>query len=445
MWMDKIRTKLFLAAFIFGTPILLSAETIEVGPGKDFARIEEAYTKAKPGDVILVYPRLDNIPYEKVAIFVRKKNLTFRASGFGPMKKVLISGKGFEYSGKGNTPRALFQFNKGADNCTLDGFELTEAHNNTHNGAGVRINQANHVTIRNCNIHNNDMGIMSNGNGTSQAAINQIIENCIIHHNGSYKKPGYNHNLYLGGTSATVRFCDIHHSLTGHNVKSRAHYTRILYSYIHNSSNREFDLVNSVDTKRKNSDAVLMGNIIVKSPKCKGNKTVIHFGRDSGTSDHDGTIFLIHNTIITPFISPILMLSTARAKGVLTGNFICDGGIKQANQCIVATHKDGDMGNVRGTHNWFDRGFTLQRDTALPAKKNYFGQHASSPFVNQETHNYRPKASFKKGIPLNAIKYPRCPGTLKRGESPLAWQYVHPAGSEKRKIKQKPMLGAYDK
>jgi hypothetical protein len=48
----------------------------------------------------------------------------------------------------------------------LEGFELNGAHNATHNGAAVRINQANGVTIRDCLIHHSDMGIMSNGDGT---------------------------------------------------------------------------------------------------------------------------------------------------------------------------------------------------------------------------------------------------------------------------------------
>ena len=36
-----------------------SAATLEVGPGKRFARIEEANARAKPGDVVLVYPLAD--------------------------------------------------------------------------------------------------------------------------------------------------------------------------------------------------------------------------------------------------------------------------------------------------------------------------------------------------------------------------------------------------
>ena len=37
------------------------------------------------------------------------------------------------------------------------------AHNASHNGAGVRINQANDILVTHCEIHDNDMGVMSNG------------------------------------------------------------------------------------------------------------------------------------------------------------------------------------------------------------------------------------------------------------------------------------------
>ena len=174
--MNKVLSSLFLAAFFLVDPGPTCAGTLEVGPGKRFTRIEEANAKAKPGDVIRVYPRPNNAPYEKVAVFVRQKNLTFKAVLSGANKRVILSGKGFEYSGRGSIPRALFQFNKGADNCILEGFELKGANNKSHNGAGVRINQANHITIRNCDIHHNNMGIMSNGDGTPQTAINQVIE-----------------------------------------------------------------------------------------------------------------------------------------------------------------------------------------------------------------------------------------------------------------------------
>jgi hypothetical protein len=60
-WGPAVRGRL-AAAVLFGVSLVSatgSAATLEVGPGKPFARIEDANARAQAGDVILVYPRAD--------------------------------------------------------------------------------------------------------------------------------------------------------------------------------------------------------------------------------------------------------------------------------------------------------------------------------------------------------------------------------------------------
>ena len=302
------------------------AATLEVGDGKVFQQIEKAVIVAKPGDEIIVYPKQDGSPYRQTAVMVRTPNLTIRA--VDPLKPVELDGNGFVYSGRGNVPRAIFQFEPEASGCTLDGFRVINARNESYNGAGVRINQANDVTIRNCEIRNNDMGIMSNGEVSKQTAARQRIEKCKITNNGTTKDPGQNHNLYLGGTSVTVQECEIARSVTGHNLKSRAHLNFIVKNHIHDSGNRELDLVDGAGTTDvPGSDSFLIENTITKDSKCIGNKAVIHFGRD-GSASHDGTLWLIGNTIRTPFISPVADVSSGHGV-VFIDNMIDDTGVKQ--------------------------------------------------------------------------------------------------------------------
>lgn len=438
--MIRNQTYVFLAVTM--TSSMVFAAMLEVGPDKMFARIEEANEKAEAGDTILVYPREGNAAYDKVAVFVRRSNLTFKAVRDGDNDWVPLSGAGFDYSGQGEVPRAIFQFNKGSDNCVLEGFELSGAHNGSHNGAGVRINQANQVLIRNCRIHGNDMGIMSNGDGSSGSASDQIIEYCMIFGNGSYEAVGYNHNLYLGGSSVMVRHCEIYRSLTGHNIKSRAHYTRVQYCYVHDSANREFDLVDSVDTEKPGSHAVLMGNVIVKDSGCEGNKTVIHFGQDSKL-EHDGTIYLIHNTIVTPFVAPVVELSAAKAKAVFLGNFVCDSGMVQSGQTVVEGRAPGKESNASGVYNWFDRGFIKPGETELSPRDNYYGNHITDPFINPAAHNFRLVNQIRKGARIKDSDIPAWPGVTSLREFPLEWQYAHPASRQKRPREVKPAIGAY--
>jgi hypothetical protein len=425
-----------LALCQLGAATLAAAATLEVGPGKPLTRIEDANAKAQPGDVILVYPQANNQPYEQTAVFVRQKNVTFRGVPAEGKQWVPISGKGFDYSGRGSTPRAIFQFNDGSDHCTLEKFELMHAHNSSHNGAGVRINQADRITVSNCSIHHNDMGIMSNGDGQGHycKGVDQRIEHCVIHHNGDLADPGYNHNLYLGGTSVTVRFCEIHSSLTGHNFKSRAHHNRVEYCYIHDSANREFDLVDAADTARPQSHAALLGNVIVKHPQCPGNRGVIHFGQDGG-KDHDGTLHLCFNTIVTPFIASVVELSAPNAKASLVGNIIADGGARQAGQKLAGAGRGAKLENVAGHGNWLAGSFTFE-GTALDANLNRRERPAEAMFVDAAAHNFRLTATAAKGaavaIDAEKLAIPAVPGSAAPEGKPLAFQYKHPAGYEKR-------------
>jgi hypothetical protein len=377
---------------LVATAILLAASVahaadLAVGPGKTFGRIEDALAKAQAGDTILVYPLAGGAAYQKVAVYVDKGAITFRAVPGKAGERVALSGKGFDYTGVGRVPRAIFQFNPGADGCQIEGFELTGAHNDSHNGAGVRINQANTIMIRNCSIHHNDMGIMSNGDGTPVTAREQGIASCLIYSNGDPSDPGYNHNLYLGGTEVSITGCEIHSSLTGHNVKSRAHYTRVVGCYVHDSSNREFDLVDAKgDTTYPGSCAVLINNIIVKNPKCEGNKGVIHFGQDGG-NEHDGELTLLNNTIITPFISPVVALDASKARARIENNIIWDSGANQRGQVLIDVGKAG-KGAASGTSNWLAAGFA-ESVKGLGIEKTFLGKSGQAPpFVNPAKGDY---------------------------------------------------------
>lgn len=407
------------------------AAELKVGPEQAFAHIEDALTQARAGDMILIHPLPNHEPYAQVGLNITKPRLTLKAVG----GRVVLSGKGGDQNGRGALPRAIIQFSRGADGGRLEGFELTGAHNNSHNGAGVRINQANDVTIHDCVIHHNDMGIMSNGDGTQRTGVNQLIENCLIHSNGDTTEPGYNHNLYLGGTSVALVGCEVHSSLTGHNVKSRAHRTTVLACYIHDSANREFDLVDAQgDTTAPGSDAVLAGNIIVKARNCSGNRGVLHFGQDGG-KEHDGTLYLVHNTIVTPFVSPVVTLSSGKAHAQLFNNLFWDGDTKQRGQKLLLLLKPSSQ--VQGVGNWRSVGFSDGNGYAkifLPASL------VQPPFkdVVQGTYRFRERHS-------EFVDAGRCvPREVMALLGNKRLCYKPPQGSEACPEDGKPDLGAFE-
>ncbi|MCP5523040.1 MAG: hypothetical protein H7A46_16005 [Verrucomicrobiales bacterium] len=412
-----------------------------VSRGTAARTLEEAVAAARPGDTILVHPRPDNRPYERVALNLDTPRLTVRGVGEPAGNRVPLSGRGFDYSGRGRTPRAMVQFNAGADGCVLEGFDLSGAHNESHNGAGVRLNQANQVTVRDCVIHHNDMGIMSNGNGTPHAAVDQSIERCLVHSNGDPADPGYNHNLYLGGTSVTLLGCEVHSSLTGHNVKSRAHRTTVLVCFIHDAANREFDLVDARgDTDVPQSHAVLAGNVIVKAPDCAGNRGVIHFGQDGGHG-HDGTLFLVHNTIVTPFVSPVVQLSAEGTRAEFWNNLVSDGGARQHNQRLISS--DGVMaaGRIGGSCNRLAAGFVGPDFAALGLRDTGFLDAGGQlPFADPAHGDYRLVRKVT-GITEAGCVLPA--GLRELIGRPLP-QYGSPPGWRERSDEGKPDLGAFD-
>ncbi|MCG3128505.1 MAG: hypothetical protein CHACPFDD_03394 [Phycisphaerae bacterium] len=382
-------------------PLPARGATLTVGEGRQFATIEAANAAANPGDTIEVYAAAGDGVYRRPAVYVAKAGLRFIGQG-GDSTRIVLDGDGFDYSGVGSTPRAIFQVNAAADDVLIEGFELRNAKNASHNAAGVRINQASRATVRRCEIHHNQMGIMSNGAaGNPTSASGQLIEFCIIHTNGEPDEPGYNHNLYLGGTSVTLRFCEVRDALTGHNVKSRAHFNLFAYNFVRDSANREFDLVDAWDTARPHAHAVLLGNFIVKRDPLSGNSNVIHFGQDGG-GGHDGTLHLLHNTIVTPHYGAVVFLSAAGSRAELVNNVIFND--RQNGPRLYELANIPDASVITGDHNWLSKGYDASATGLDPATTYHGAQLGSDPgFVDRAARDWRLRRAAAGNWPPNGL------------------------------------------
>lgn len=344
--------------------LLLANQVLAVGPGRRFERIEDAVRAAKPGDTVAVYPQSGG--YREVALKLTVPRLKLIGQGPAPVE---LDGTGFDYSGAGRVPRAIIQVDATGVGATIGHFVLRGAHNGTHNGAGIRVNGADGVTVDGCEITGNDMGVMSNG-GPEGVAKDQLFRECHIHRNGDAADPGYNHNLYLGGESATLRHCEIDHSLTGHNVKSRAHFTLVQDCFVHDSANREFDFVEAAETERPNSNAAIVNTLIVKAADCSGNRGVIHFGRERGV--RLGGIWLIHCTLRTSFASGVLSLDGSSVHAEFDDDVI-ENGIQETPSFVEASG-GASLAAVFGRNNWLSPGYAIaetriDRATRWPGSK----------------------------------------------------------------------------
>ena len=415
------KVAVILAVFILFQTNLFSA-IYTVGQGKTYSNIS-AVPVLSPGDVIEVYAG----SYNEYKLFTvngsKDKPITIKGVG---AEKPVIDGTGLDVSGVGKIPRALFQID--GDNYMIENLEFKNADNtNGHNGAGLRIMGAN-VTVRGCKISKCENGIMSSG----RASV--LVEGCEIFECGSRHEIGYSHNMYMGGVSFTLKESYIHDSICAQNVKSRAHYNELLYNYIADANSGEVDLVEAKETAAPNSNAVLIGNIIMKrsAPSKSGiagnNSKFITFGKD-GKGERNGTIYLINNTIISGMEKNKPVWLSSKTKAELYNN------IFYGSATVLADNFSKE--NSSGSNNWFSAGI------GLPAglKENIRGKDPG--FVNPEKRDFHLKSN---SICINAgvitPQYLDGSGSVHSGVA--AVQYVQHLKTVLRKSSGKPALGALE-
>ncbi len=173
-----------------------------------------------------------------------------------------------------------------AQNVVVENIEFSGATVVDENGAGIR-NEANNLTVCNGYFHDNQNGILG-GVGTV------LIEYSEFNHNGQCP-PGFGcaHNMYIdGGNLFTLRYSYTHRAHIGHNVKSRAQETRILYNRI---SDEDGDPSYSIDIPQVGRTFII-GNLIQQGPNTD-NSSIVSYGAESalnGTQE----LYVVNNTIV---------------------------------------------------------------------------------------------------------------------------------------------------
>ncbi|MGH8603070.1 MAG: right-handed parallel beta-helix repeat-containing protein, partial [Gammaproteobacteria bacterium] len=214
--MDKPFRRLVVWVFVSGSLALTSqAAIIEVGPGKKYAKPSEAATAAEDGDIIEIMA--GTYVYD-VAIWVQN-DLTIRGAG----------GRAhLQADGAAADEKAIWVI-KG-DNATIENIEFSGARVRAKNGAGIR-QEGTNVTVRNCYFHHNEMGILTDDDEASEIVVerSEFAANAVA---GDYEEGGsIGHNIYIGRMGRfELKFSYVHDGHIGHNVKTRAVESHILYN-----------------------------------------------------------------------------------------------------------------------------------------------------------------------------------------------------------------------
>ncbi len=265
---------------------LVYSATWHVGPTRTYTKPSQVSTLVSIGDSILI----DAGTYIGDTAQWSAANIVLMGSG----GMAWLNSGGHVYGDKG-----IWVIN-GA-NTTVINIEFSGAVADTlsNNGAGIRL-QAPGLVVSHCSFHDNQNGILTGADATSDI----IIEYSEFNNNGTTGPgSGFCHNLYVGHIhSLTFRYNFTHHAIVGHDLKSRASTNYVLYNRISDEStgtaSRDIDLPNG-------GLAVIMGNIIEKGPLAQ-NSNFLGYGLE-GMTNIDSELYVINNTFVNDRSSSVFV------------------------------------------------------------------------------------------------------------------------------------------
>ena len=373
-----------------------AADTLEVGPGKKYAKPSQAIAAAKDGDLI----EIDAAgKYVDDSAKIRKNKLTIRGVGKG--RAVLRCTK--------NIPNGKGIFVTSGKNLVIENIEFVGARVRDRNGAGIRADGKN-LTVRRCKFHDCQDAILG-GAGVV------LIEHCEFSHNGKSQHP-VTHNLYMSRRVDTLfyQFNYSHFTDVGHLLKSRAKENHILYNRLTDEDGTGSYVINLPNGGR----TFIIGNVLQKGRK-GANTTIIAYGEE-GKVWPGSELYIVNNTMINEY---------PRGKPW----FIRVRKVPEDFKLVVKNNIFAGRGTVC---NW--------------QKAEMAGNFAGGPtFVDRAKWDLRlQKGSpcIDKGVDPGSlfIKHLEDEGKMHVERRPLrpTYHYVHPCGKEKRPAVGKLDVGAYE-
>jgi hypothetical protein len=380
--LDRISTLIHISLLLIIACLNTSAvaATLQVGWGKKYLFPSVAAKFAQDGDTI----EIEAGDYPKDAAVWKQNNLTIRGIG----GKAHLNADGANAEGKG-----IWVF-KG-NNVIIENIEFSGARVRDNNGAGIRFEGAG-LTVLNCYFHDNQNGILTGANETSDI----LIENSEFSHNGA--GDGKTHNIYIGAVhSFTLKSSYSHHAQVGHTVKSRARTNYILYNRIMDeedgNSSYNIDIPNG-------GIAYVIGNLIEQGPKTE-NSGMISYGAE-GLQGQSNEFYLINNTIVNDRLQGGVFVFVKPGAGpvqIVNNLFIGKGSFETAG--------GEESHNIMGNKN---------------------------ELISPLSFDYRLKPNAK------AVNAGIDPGSAHDFSLMPTDQYVHKAGSEPRPKSGKIDVGAYE-
>lgn len=259
--MTVCRIILVVACVLMSTVI---AETIYVGPGEQYASLEEVEDILEDGDVVEIVPGT----YRQCTTFYAD-NIVVRPKGW-PKEKEKV-----RFLDVTCQDKAIFVVE--SNRIVIEGMEFINAKVPDHNGAGIKFN-GKYLEVNDSYFFNNEVGIMTGNDYESEIVVHQSV----FEGNGK-EPPRWGHGLYVNDAkSLKVTDSLFIKQKTGHHIKSRAIYTEITGNEI--ADGVDGNASYSIDISNGGS-VLIENNVIQKGPLSDNITTVICIACEGGTND----------------------------------------------------------------------------------------------------------------------------------------------------------------
>lgn len=288
---------------------------LQVGPKRELKKPSDAAKICKDDDII----EIDAGVYVGDAVLWRTSNLLIRGVG----GRAIIKAGGAAIEGK-----AIWVIR--SNNVTIENIGFKNCRVRDHNGAGIRV-EGDNIKVRNCLFRENENGILC---GSLKNIHKLTVEYSEFGFNGF--GDGQTHGVYIGNIDEfTFQFNYVHHTKSGHHVKSRARINNIRYNYL--TDGEDGNASYAIDLPDGGKSFVI-GNILHQS-KYTENSALIHYGMPNTTKGE--TFFVINNTVSSDRNTGIFVLNHSKAEGVVINNLLMgkldigSGKIKEENNVFV--------------------------------------------------------------------------------------------------------------
>lgn len=282
-----------------GNAICPSGPRLQVGPARTLLLPSWAARCARTGDTV----EIDAATYPGDVAVWTQSNLTIRGVGGRPH----LDAAGVTAEGKG------IWVIKGHQ-TTIENIEFSGAAVDDGNGAAIR-QEGRGLTVRHCYFHHSQEGILTGADPDSEI----LIEYSEFSHHGF--DDGRSHNIYVGAVKKlTIRFSYIHHARVGHNIKSRARETMVLYNRIMDEADGNSSYAVDIPNGGR---AYLIGNLIQHGLHAE-NLAIVSYGAE-GLSHSDNQLFAVNNTIVNDRPNGIFIQVRGRPSTVRVLNNIFAG------------------------------------------------------------------------------------------------------------------------